>query len=179
MLPKACYAYWIGSWGWLLGSRRKLFSRSLVCENILFAIWSPDEWVKGEPGPGGHFEGRRKGGVQRWREPLKPWVTASWVTGYVTIFQVISSEPARFPRAMLGHCTKDGPEDFEYICTAFIGAAPRLCWPGWCVPAVPSAAGLPPRESSVLCRRGVPVGRGWNGRFSAMKGKLNGFGPLL
>lgn len=164
MLPKACYVYWIDSWGWLLGSR-KLFSRSLVCESILFAICSPNEWVKGEPGPGGHFEGQRKGGVQLWREPLKPWVTASWITGYVTIFQLISSEPAHFPRAMLRHCTKDGPKDFEYVCTEFIGAAPQLHWPGQWVPAAPSATGLPPQESSVLCCMGVPMGRDEIGGF--------------
>lgn len=73
---------WIDSWGWLLGSRRKLFSRSLVCKSILSAICSPNEWVKEEPGLCGHLEGQRGGGLGLWRGPPKLWIRVS--PGYIS-----------------------------------------------------------------------------------------------
>jgi len=59
------------SWHWVLGSRRKPFPRNLVCKSILSAIYSPDEWVRGEPGLPGHLEGQREGRLGLWRGPLK------------------------------------------------------------------------------------------------------------
>lgn len=54
---------WIDSQGWLLASRRNLFSRSLVCKSILSAVCSLNEWVKEEPSLHGHLEGQREGGL--------------------------------------------------------------------------------------------------------------------